>query len=652
MYVSHDDGDTWTKFVGASAPPNEFDIYRNQGTYNSIVATNPLDAEEIYIGGIDIWRWKQTVNNPPSGGFEKVSQWFVNPTSSIYVHADNHEMKWDANNRLYIGNDGGVNITNDFADNWYPANRGYNVTQFYGIAFDRDGAVMGGAQDNGTLYSDHSLSTFQEFVEVSGGDGFQCEISHYNPNVAFATVQYGVIRRTGDGWATANSFVPDYPSSYDPVGEFGSHRFATDIRLAEYYDENSEDSVLFIPTKNYSAGDVMSVPSLSSGDTIYVTATQNYYFTDTLYYTPAVSNDSVNFGVNPVTGELHAMGADTVDFNVAWDTLTVQDPFQSWFLAYTTENSGELWGTRNALRLSVSDVNWVNIARGIGTDGFDGEFSRDLEHLYVSAGNGTWRIDGLGSVYTSDTAFVDKVAFYSSGGDDFTPTYTQATKINNAAASGIAVNPNNADDVIMFGGVVRRTSNATAASPNFTNLSSVGVPCTDGIIDRNDPNIIVAGTLMGAVVSENGGSSWTNASAGFEGTPVTEVLQSWRTAEEGNGRPGEIYLGTYGRGIWASGDYLSVGIDEQSIDEPELDMTIYPNPVQNEFSISFDMIQTGDVAVNVYSLSGAKLKTYEFPNVVSGSQNLAIDVSSLNRGTFLVQLVTEHQKHVKKIMKL
>ena len=653
MFVSHDDGDTWTKFVGASAPPNEFDIYRNQGTYNSIVSTNPLDPEEIYIGGIDIWRWKQTVNNPPSGGFEKVSQWFVNPTSPIYVHADNHEMKWDVNNRLYIGNDGGVNITNDFADNWYPANRGYNVTQFYGIAYNRDGAVMGGSQYNGTLYSDHSLSTFQEFVEVSGGDGFQCEISFYNPKVSFATVQFGAVRRTGDGWATSNGFIPDYPSSYDPVGDAGAqHPFHTRIFLSEYFDENSEDSVLFIPTRNYSVGDVMSVPSLASGDTIYVTATQDYYFTDTLYYTPAVSNDSVNFGVNPVTGELHAMGADTVDFNISWDTLTVQDPFQSWFLVYTQANGGELWGTRNALRLSVSDVNWVNVARGIGSGGADVEFSRDLEHCYISAGNGIWRLDGLGSVYSSDTSFVDKVAFYSSGGNDFTPTYTQITKINNAAASGIAVNPNNADDLVMFGGNVRRTSNATDASPNFTNLSSVGVPCTDGIIDRNDPNIIVAGTLMGVVVSDDGGASWTNASAGFEGTAVTEVLQSWRTAEEGNGRPGEIYIGTYGRGIWASGDYLSVGIDEQSIDEPELDMMIYPNPVQNEFSISFDMVQTGDVSVNVYSLSGAKLKTYDFPNIVSGVQNLNIDVSSLNRGTFLVQLVTDHQKHVKKIMKL
>jgi hypothetical protein len=655
MHVSHDDGDTWTKFVGASGPPNEFDIYRDQGTYNSIVSVNPTDPEEIYIGGIDIWRWKQTVNNPPSGGFEKVSQWFVNPTSSIYVHADNHEMKWDANNRLYIGNDGGVNITNDFADNWYPANRGYNVTQFYGIAFDRNGAVMGGAQDNGTLYNDHSLSTFQEFVEVSGGDGFECEISYYNPNVMFTSVYYNSIRRTGDGGATFNNFSPDLPSSYDPIGQQGAfHPFHTELFLAENYDENSEDSVLFIPTKNYNVGDEMQVPSLSSGDTMTITAAQDYYFTDTLYYTPSVSNDSVNFGVNPVTGELHAMGADTVDFNISWDTLTVQDPFQSWFLVWVGANGGELWGTRNALRLSVADPNWVCVARGIGNNNgsVDVEFSRDLEECYVSAGNGIWRIDGLGSVYTSDTLFNEKVSYFASGGDEFTPTYTVATKINNAAATGIAVNPNNADDLVMFGGNVRRSSNATSTNPSFTNLGAVGVPCTDGIIDRDDPNVIVAGTLMGMVVSTDGGSSWTNASEGFEGTVVTEVRQSWRTPEEGNGRPGEIYIGTYGRGIWASTNYA--GINEPTITSSttERDMTIYPNPVKNEFSISFDMIKTGDVSIRIFSLSGAELEAFEFQNVVSGSTNLNLDVSSLRRGTFLVQLVTAQQKHVKKIVKL
>lgn len=93
------------------------------------------------------------------------------------MHSDNHEMKWDNNNRLYIGNDGGIGISQDYGQSFYASNRGYNVTQFYGIAFDREGSVMGGAQDNGTLYNNHANNTYQEFREVLGGDGFECEIS-------------------------------------------------------------------------------------------------------------------------------------------------------------------------------------------------------------------------------------------------------------------------------------------------------------------------------------------------------------------------------------------------------------------------------------------------------------------------------------------
>ena len=82
------------------------------------------------------------------------------------------------------------------------------------------------------------------------------------------------------------------------------------------------------------------------------------------------------------------MGTDTAIFNVAWDTLTVQDPYQSWFLVYINANGGELWGTRNATRFSVSNPNWVRVAKNIGGNGFssvDIEFSRDLNHCYVSA---------------------------------------------------------------------------------------------------------------------------------------------------------------------------------------------------------------------------------------------------------------------------
>ena len=656
MHVSHDDGATWTQFVGASGPPSEFDIYRDQGTYNSIVSVVPTDPEQILIGGIDIWRWKQTVNNPPSGGFQKISLWSVAPQASIYVHADNHEMKWDQNNRFYAGNDGGVSISNDNGNTWFVANRGYNVTQFYGIAFDRDGAVMGGTQDNGTLYNNHTLSTYQEFRQVGGGDGFECEISYFNPAVMFSTIYYNNISRSGDKGNTWSTFEPLLPSSYDPPGTDGSafHPFHTEVFLSEYYDLNSKDSVTYIPTKNYAAGSTIRVPSLSSGDSIVYTSPNALYFDDTLIYNPALTANGINYGQNAVTGELVEMGTDTMIFNVSWDTLRIADPFQSWFLVYVNANGGELWGTRNALRLSVQNPQWVCVARGIGGGLFnsvDVEFSKDLEHCFISAGNGVWRVDGLGSVYTSDANFVSKVGYVGTGAQATTPTYTTATKITTTNYEGIAVNPSDADDIVLFAGfngTNRRSLNATSATPTYTALPSIIAgsqpACYDGIIDRDDPNIIVVGTSEGVFVTENGGGLWENASSGFEGTPVFEVRQSWRTFEEGNNRPGEIYIGTFGRGIWKTGAYLGVG-DNGSVNSGSSikDMITYPNPSSANTTLSFELEKEGDVMVSVYSISGALVKKITKEKLMAGKQELTIDSETLNEGIYIIKMQSGQQ---------
>ncbi|MEY4659043.1 MAG: hypothetical protein RJB36_809, partial [Bacteroidota bacterium] len=663
MHVSHDDGQTWSQFVGASAPPSEFDIYRNQGTYNSIVSVKPTDPELILIGGIDVWKWKQMVNNPPSGGFEKISQWFVSPNSPIYAHADNHEMKWDANNRLYIGNDGGIGVSNNFGETWYPSNRGYNVTQFYGIAFDRTGAVMGGAQDNGTLYNDFSLSTPQEFREVGGGDGFECEISFFNPRVMFSTVYYNSISRSGDKGQTFTSFVPTLPATYDDPGTDGSpnHPFHSEIFLAEYYDLNSKDSVTLIPTKNYAAGSIIRVPSLSSGDSItYVTSTP-LYFDDTLVYDPSLTVGNENFGINASTGETVSMGADTVIYNVTWDTVRVQDPYQSWFLVYVNAKNGELWGTRNALRLSVTNPQWVCVARNIGGGLFnsiDVEFSKDLNHCYVSAGNGVWRIDGLGSVYTSDPNFVSKVGYVTQSGVTTNPSYTTATKITSTNYEGIAVNPNNGNDLICFagfGGSNRRSLNANVTTPSFTALSAIttpGVACYDGIIDRNNSDIIVVGTSSGAFITTNGGASWENASTGFEGTPVYEVRQSWRTFNEGNDRPGEIYLGTFGRGIWRSTAFLGLE-GNGSNDNVKFDTNLktFPNPTRDNTTVTFELANAGMVDIQVYSISGRLVKSIR-KSMDEGTNSILIDGDNLANGTYIVKFNSGKQSETVKFIKM
>ena len=674
MNVSHDSGVTWSQFVGnpGSPAPSDFDIYRDQGTYNSIVSVAPNDPEMILIGGIDVWRWKQTVNNPPSGGFRKVSQWFVNPNSSIYVHADNHEMKWDNNGRFYTGSDGGVSISNNVdvtnpdAIEWYVANRGYNVTQFYGIAFDKFGSVMGGTQDNGTLYNDHSMNTYKEFREVNGGDGFECEISFFNEKVMFSSVYNNSISRSGDKGQTWTSFVPNLPGTYEDPGTDGplqQHPFHTELFLAEYFDLNSKDSVTFIPKEDITAGETVRISSLSSGDTINFVAPDDYYFDEELNYDPSLTVNGINYGINTATGETVEMGSDTIIYNVAWDTIRVQDPYQSWFLVYVNANGGELWGTRNALRFSVTNPQWVCVARGFGGGAFnsiDVEFSRDLEHCYISAGtNGVWRIDGLGSAYTSDPDFLTKVGYAGTGATATSPTYTTATKITSTGYEGIAINPNDADDLLLlagFSGSNKRSTNASTAGLNAlttTTLGSVaGVACYDGIIDRENPQILVLGTANGVLVSENGGTTWTNSSAGFEGTPVYEIRQSWRGWEEGNGRPGEIYIGTFGRGIWSSASYLGISENNTNSSIFKSKIKAYPNPTNESTNVNFKLSQNGDVVLAVYSLNGRLVKTITKNNLNAGENNIFIDCEDMPNGTYIVKLASGKQVETVKFIKM
>ena len=662
MHVSHDNGQTWNQFVGASGPPNEFDIYRDQGTYNSILSVDPTDNERLLIGGIDVWEWKQTVNNPPSGGFEKISLWFVNPSSPTYVHADNHEMKWDNNNRLYVGNDGGIGISNNKGQSWYPANRGYNVTQFYGIAFDAGGRVMGGTQDNGTLYNDFSLSTYHEFLQVNGGDGFECEISFFNPSVMFSSIYYNTISRSGDRGVNWTNFSPNLPGTYDPPGTDGSpnHPFHTELFFAEYFDPNSQDSVTFIPKKNYAAGAMLRIPSLASGDTITTSAPTALYFDDTLYYDPSLTVNNVNFGINNATGETVEMGTDTVIFNVSWDTLRIADPYQSWFLVYVNANGGELWATRNAARFSVTNPGWLCIAKGIGGGTFnsvDVEFSRDLNHCYISSGNGVWRLNGLGNIYTSDPNFASKAGYVTQGATTTPPTGTTLTKITNTSYEGIALNPNNANDLVCFAGfngTNKRTNNATASSPTFTNLGAIvsGIATYDGIIDRNDPDILVVGTSNGAWVSENGGATWENASTGFEGTPVYEVRQNWRSFDEGNGRPGEIYLGTFGRGIWRTTQYLGTNNNTGTPGgQFKTKLRTYPNPTRDNTTLAFELAQSGKVEVQVYAITG-RLVWSKTMQMSDGTQEISIDGSDLPTGTYIVKFSSGKQTDTAKFIKM
>ncbi|RYM33048.1 T9SS type A sorting domain-containing protein [Brumimicrobium glaciale] len=714
QWISLDDGNTWHKHTAATPADisNGVIDYRNQGTYNSVVSFDPTDVDRVIVGGIDLHEWKKQINNPPSGGWNKISLWFTSPTSDLYVHADNHELKWDGSNRLFIGNDGGIGVSLDKGQTFYPANRGYNITQFYAFAYDKNGGVIGGTQDNGSLYNNLNNATYQEFRQVSGGDGFTAEISFFNPKVLITSIYYNAFYRSGDGGNTVNNFAPILPG-YDVVGGLTStdHPFHTQFHLGEYYDTDSEDSVIFIPRASYSVGETILVPSRASGDTIeYVTPTIVQY-DDTLLYdpsltvveyevedtsgiiydlgvynyahlpsssgsTPPVVNDKIEvfvpngpdtvvvaavtpynfyFGSNASGPGVTPFGKDTLRLGVAWDTLTVQDPYQSWFVFSTNKNNGEIWGTRDALRLSATTVKWVRLMDGIGNAGnLDVAFSRDLNNMYVTAGSAVYRLQGLGEVYTSDADFKDKLSI------DQSSSATTKVLMRSGSFTGVGVNPNNADDVVAvqgFNGSVYRSSNATSAAPTMTQVGSQnGMAFYDVIIDRDDSNILFAATFAGASMSENGGSTWTDVSdPRFAGVPSYEVRQAWRTFAEGNRVPGKVFLGTFGRGIWSSNAVLNVSsndpIKDVKKDKP-FKLELYPNPARYNSTLVVDLKESNLLDIQFYNISGRLVKRIQKTDAHVGRNEIGFSASELPQGTYILRVQSGNQVENTKFVKM
>jgi hypothetical protein len=239
-----------------------------------------------------------------------------------------------------------------------------------------------------------------------------------------------------------------------------------------------------------------------------------------------------------------------------------------------------------------------------------------------------------------------------------------------SAITGIASGPIGDPDqlVVTLGGYVtsgrvRESTNATGASPSFTALNfpgdegtgaaEAGIPCFSVIIDRDDANTIVVGTEFGVYATEDGGSNWSNISSSkFGNVAVYDMQQNWRTWDEGCKRPGEIYIGTHGRGIWSTDALLSTpGSDNLEKDKFQANINLYPNPVQDQATVDFNLETNGTVQLQVFNLSGQVVQQVTSKDLQAGANRIAFDVQDLPRGTYILRLQSENFSETTKFIK-
>ncbi len=197
IIVSTDKGETWEIRADYTTSPNILGRYDGtgndlggQGWYDLCIGVSPLDENEVFAGGINLWK-------STDGGYNWEHATSTNlKYQKPYIHVDQHFLTYRENSgEMFVANDGGIYSTTDQGETWAYRSNGMSITQFYRIGCDKlnPDRIAGGCQDNGTrVYSNG------EWYQTGTADGMECMHDYSDPSISYSSKQYGNISKVID----------------------------------------------------------------------------------------------------------------------------------------------------------------------------------------------------------------------------------------------------------------------------------------------------------------------------------------------------------------------------------------------------------------------------------------------------------------------
>jgi hypothetical protein len=224
VWKSTDDGQTYTRMTAGNG-------IQTWASYNSTIWVDPANSDFLIVGGV--WLY-----NSSDGGISLNQRFGA-------VHADMHRIvphpDFDGlvNKNVYFATDGGIYRTDDvYGSSAVALNNNLGVTQFYGCGINPEtGHVMGGTQDNGTLFYSGNP---QAWDHVFGGDGGYGAADPLDPDYFYGEVQRALIHRSTTGGNGSNSYIYAGPNPIADAGNSNTTNFIPFFTL----DPNNPDRML------------------------------------------------------------------------------------------------------------------------------------------------------------------------------------------------------------------------------------------------------------------------------------------------------------------------------------------------------------------------------------------------------------------------
>lgn len=192
IYRSTNKGESWEKMGEVHDFLKPF-----SGTYGwvfSQIRVHPKNENRIYAFGVS-----KAISED---GGKTWKQWEPTDTTGDWTHGDHHAMWIDEENpdRMIVGNDGGVTLTNNGGGKWKNFFNKIPTTQFYTVTYDLQTPfnVFGAIQDEGTFsgsvnntFGHPQDSTLRSWNYAPGGEGTQIQVDPVNTNLVYSTTYYG-----------------------------------------------------------------------------------------------------------------------------------------------------------------------------------------------------------------------------------------------------------------------------------------------------------------------------------------------------------------------------------------------------------------------------------------------------------------------------
>jgi hypothetical protein len=168
-----------------------------QTGYDMILHVKPDDENFVLVGGTDLYRSRNAFAT--STDIANIGGYNYWPDGNHHPDLQGGAFRPGNPNVYYSSHDGGISKSLDInavSVVWQSLNNGYNVTQFYSVTISPDSgdhAIMAGAQDNGTQYTDQPGMSAWEMV--FGGDGTIVELAPIADDRLYTQYQNGPMQR-------------------------------------------------------------------------------------------------------------------------------------------------------------------------------------------------------------------------------------------------------------------------------------------------------------------------------------------------------------------------------------------------------------------------------------------------------------------------